>query len=376
VIDLLDPLQLTPTQIGAWRDLAARAAEPNPFLDPAVVLPAVRHLPGGERVRLLTARRGDHWIGAVPVRAARRWRRYPLPCTVAWSHPYCFLGTPLLAADDQERAARAIVSAPDALDGHPLVLETVRTDGPVAQALREAADDRFIYALHTEQRAALDRRPVDDYVDSHRSGKRRREAKRLRNRLARELGAPAELRDLGASPRAVERFLALEAAGWKGAEETALASDPAHAAFFREVCAAPTATVQTHLLELGGPERAAAMLFTLVAGDTAFAVKLAHDETLAAGAPGVQLMADSAGWFHARTTAQRFDSCASPDNPMINALWPDRRPIATLAIPGTGARGAPARWLLRTYALAQQHRARPSEPAAPAAEASTERVPG
>ncbi len=308
--------------------------------------------------------------------AARRWRRYPLACTVAWSHPYCFLGTPLLAADDLERAARALVSAPDALDGHPLVLETVRTDGPVAQALRAAADDRFLYALHAEQRAALERRPADDYVDGHRSGKRRREAKRLRNRLARDLGAPTELRDLGASPRAVEQFLALESAGWKGQEATALASDPAHAAFFREICGAPTATVQTHLLELGVPGRAAAMLFTLVAGDTAFAVKLAHDESLAAGAPGVQLMTDSAGWFHEQTTAQRFDSCASPDNPMINGLWPDRRPLATLAIPGTGVRGAPARWLLRTYALAQQHRSRPAEPSSLAADPATVQVVG
>ncbi len=357
-VELLDPRRITTRQEGAWRDLAARAAEPNPFFDPALLLPAVRHLPDGPRVRLLVARRGEHWLAALPVLPARRWRHYPLACTVAWSHPYCFLGTPLLAADDLERATSALVGVPHDVTPHPLlILPTVRDDGPVARSLRAAIVEGALVDLHHEARAALHRRPDNDYVESHRSGKRRREAKRLRTRLAEELGEVPRLRDRGASPAAVERFLALEAAGWKGRAATALGSDPAHAAFFRELCRAPTATVQAHVLELGLPDRPAAMLLTLVAGDTAFAVKLAHDERLAAGAPGVQLMAESADWFHAQPTLQRFDSCARPDNAMINALWPDRRSTASLVITVPGLAGVMPRAVLRTYAAAQRHRA-------------------
>jgi CelD/BcsL family acetyltransferase involved in cellulose biosynthesis len=357
-VELLDPRRITTRQEGAWRDLAARAAEPNPFFDPALLLPAVRHLPDGPRVRLLVARRAEHWLAALPVLPSRRWRHYPLACTVAWSHPHCFLGTPLLAADDLERATAALADVPRDVTPHPLlILPTVRDDGPVARALRSATEDGTLVDLHHEARAALHRRPENDYVESHRSGKRRREAKRLRTRLAEELGGPPRLRDRGASPAAVERFLALEASGWKGRAATALGSDPAHAAFFRAVCEAPTATVQTHILELGLPDRPAAMLFTLVAGDTAFAVKLAHDERLAHGAPGVQLMTESADWFHAQPTVQRFDSCARPDNAMINALWPDRRSTASLALTVPGLPGVVPRAVLRTYAAAQRHRA-------------------
>lgn len=357
-VELLDPRRITTRQEGAWRDLAARAAEPNPFFDPAMLLPAVRHLADGPRVRLLVVRRGEHWLAALPVLPVRRWRHYPLACTVAWTHPYCFLGTPLLAADDLERATAALVDVPRDVTPHPpLILPAVRDDGPVGQALRAATEDGALVDLHHEARAALHRRPENDYVESHRSGKRRREDRRLRARLADELGGPPRLRDRGSSPAAVERFLALEASGWKGRDGTALGSDPTHAAFFRAVCEAPTATVQTHILELGLPDRAAAMLFTLVAGDTAFAVKLAHDERLTGGAPGVQLMAESVDWFHDRPTVRRFDSCARPDNAMINALWPDRRETASLALTVPGLAGIVPRAVLRTYAAAQRHRA-------------------
>lgn len=376
-VELLDPRRITTHQEGAWRDLAARAAEPNPFFDPALLLPAVRHLPDGSRVRLLVARRGEHWLAALPVIPARRWRHYPLACTVAWSHPYCFLGTPLLAADDLERAATALLDAPLGVTPHPLlVLQTVRDDGPVADALRAASNGAALVDLHHEARAALYRRPDNDYIESNRSGKRRREAKRLNARLTRALGDPAQLRDRGASPAAVERFLALEASGWKGRSATALGSQPAHAAFFRAVCEAPTATVQSHILELGVPDRAAAMLFVLVAGDTAFAVKLAHDEALAAGAPGVHLMAESADWFHAQPTVQRFDSCARPDNAMINALWPDRRTTASLTITVPGLAGVVPRAVLRAYATAQRRRAAlpPDVPAEPVPSPVTQAV--
>lgn len=368
MIDLLDPNDLTPLQLGAWRDLAARAAEPNPFFDPALVLPAVRHLPDGPDVRLLVARRRDRWIAALPVLPSRRWRRFPLACTVGWTHRFCFLGTPLLAADDLDRAAAALVGAPGRVTPEPLlVLESVCQDGPVATALHDALDGPGPYALHHERRAALVRRDADDYVDGHRSGKRRREAKRLRARLERELAAPLRLVDHAATADALEQFLTLEAAGWKGREGSAIASDPASAAFFRAIADAPTATVATHVLELGVPRRPAAMLLTLRAGTTAFAVKLAHDEQLAPAAPGVQLMAASASWFHHQPGVMRFDSCARPHNRMVNALWPDRRATASMAFSVAGLAGALPRALLRGYATAQRHR--PTTDAEPAASA-------
>jgi CelD/BcsL family acetyltransferase involved in cellulose biosynthesis len=340
-VDELDPRTAGAAQLDAWRTLAAAAVEPNPFFDPAVVVPAARHLPGGERVRVAVARDGDRWLACLPVTAERGWRRVPLPCAVGWQHPYAFLGTPLLAADAPERAAAGLAAI--ATHGRTrafLALDTVRADGPVAALLRGLEPPARATQLGTVQRAALVRRPADDYVDGHRSGKRRREAARQRRRLATALGAEPTLEVRRGDEAAVERFLRLEAAGWKGRSGTALASDEAHAAFFRAVAGAADGALRAELLDLGVPDRTAAMLFALVAGDTAYAVKIAHDEELQPGAPGVALMTDAAGWFHRATTATHFDSCASPENPMINALWPDRRPVAPFVVTGGGPAGA------------------------------------
>ena len=38
--------------------------------------------------------------------------------------------------------------------------------------------------------------------------------------------------------------------------------------------------------------------------------------------------------FHARGDLQWMDSCADPGNWMMNRIWPDRRRIATLVVPG------------------------------------------
>src|SRR3712207_8273461 len=51
--------------------------------------------------------------------------------------------------------------------------------------------------------------------------------------------------------------------------------------------------------------------------------------------------------FHG-TSSTWSDSCAAPDNEMINRLWPDRRSLATLLVPTGGGRGAASRQSART----------------------------
>ena len=43
--------------------------------------------------------------------------------------------------------------------------------------------------------------------------------------------------------------------------------------------------------------------------------------------------------FHAAGALALVDSCADPDNELINGLWPDRRTLSTLIFPSAGARG-------------------------------------
>ena len=56
------------------------------------------------------------------------------------------------------------------------------------------------------------------------SSKHRRNMRRLAARLGEELGAPLELDDRAGDEEAYGRFLDLEDAGWKGEQDTAMAS--------------------------------------------------------------------------------------------------------------------------------------------------------
>jgi CelD/BcsL family acetyltransferase involved in cellulose biosynthesis len=341
---LLPLAGLDDRQRAAWATLCDDALEHNVFLEPAFLEPAARHLPGGGAARLLVVADGDGWLAAVPVLARPKFADLWLPCLRSWRHPYTFSGTPLLRAGAAERAAAGLVGAIDGVASRAfLALEHV-TDGPVAAALMAAGATRPAAAfVHDRaQRAAVLRGPEDDALARAMNGKRRRELARTRRSLGAELGGEPVLVETTDDPGALDRFLALEAAGWKGEAGSALSSDPAHEAFQRESAAAFAALGRLHVLELrAGGRTAASVLALRTPGPdaTLSTLKIGHDETLRRGTPGVHLMGDIASWAHARGDVALVDSCAVPENPMINRLWPDRIGLSTLILPAAGGRG-------------------------------------
>ena len=43
--------------------------------------------------------------------------------------------------------------------------------------------------------------------------------------------------------------------------------------------------------------------------------------------------------FHEEPAVELLDSCADPNNAMINRLWPDRRTLQTTLLPAAGLKG-------------------------------------
>jgi CelD/BcsL family acetyltransferase involved in cellulose biosynthesis len=339
---LLPIADVKDAELGRWRELAGRALEPNPFFEPEFVLPAARRLGGGSAALLVVAGDGGDWLACLPVCFSARWKRLPIAALAAWRHLYCFMGTPLVAPDRPEEALAGLVGR--GLDrserARILVLEWVRADGPVAPALRSAIEGRPQRPLQFEsfERAALDRRDTADYFETVRPH-HRRELRRLSRRLAEEMGGTLEVQDLSHDAAMIDRFLELEAAGWKGRLGTAFAARPGHDAFFREVCAEFRDAGRLQMLALTAGDRPAALKCNLLAGDEVFCFKIAYDESLARFSPGVQLEERTVTVFHEQMSHRRMDSCAAYDNEMINRLWPDRRSLVSYAIPSAGATG-------------------------------------
>ena len=347
----------------AWSALAARALEPNPFFEPEFVIPAARIYPG---VELLLIEAPGRLIGALPVRRAARWRKLPAPVLWAWRHQDAYLGTPLIDPEAPDEAIAGLLDAAfaDRRSGL-LVLEWYGTGGPLDDLLQTALADRGVTPLVYESidRAALTRRADGGYLKTTVSNRRLRELRRLRRQMTEVLESHVEVTNRAGDPAAVEGFLQAEASGWKGRAGTDFASSEAYANFFREICANLAAVGRLELLVMcvGGVD--VAWKVNIVSGDAVFCFKIAHDEEFGRFSPGVQLELDNVETFH-RGTAAWSDSCADPDNEMINRLWPDRRELATLLVPTGGVLGAASKQSARMFMAARKRIRRTDEQAA------------
>jgi hypothetical protein len=86
--------------LARWAELEQNVLEPNPFFAQQMVLPAARHLEGGDATHLLLADTSDRLLFLLPVSDGHRFRGVKLPLLTAWMHNYCHLGTPLVSAHD------------------------------------------------------------------------------------------------------------------------------------------------------------------------------------------------------------------------------------------------------------------------------------
>jgi CelD/BcsL family acetyltransferase involved in cellulose biosynthesis len=329
--------QLTAADREAWVALAGRALEPNPFFEPNFVDAATADS-GSAGIALLVTEEAGTWAGCLPVEL-RRAAGLPLLAST-WRSPYTYLGTPLVDRDRIEAFAAALVASLRRHE-HCRVLLLRRTSvGPVLAALDAAAAEADVVELFEAQieRGAYTGRDADRQLDWIKS-KRRSEMKRQRRKLGEEVEAKVTITVRSDVEAAIADFLRLEASGWKGDRGTALGENEASARFFAAMCRSFAAADRLRISSLQAGDRVLAMTCDLLAGEVLFGFKSAYDEELRRYSPGVQLQVENFTRFDADGAHALFDSCAEPDNEMINGLWPDRRPLTTVALGRRGLTG-------------------------------------
>ena len=206
-------------------------------------------------------------------------------------------------------------------------------EGPVREALQACIEEegREELQLGVYERAALRRRATAHGYTTLKA-KHRHELARKRRRLEDELGAGLETVDQAQNCDAVDEFLELEASGWKGR-----GARPARTRSMPSVSSAPAPALAR------SERRRVAMACNVRAGEGVFCLKIAFDERWRRYSPGAQLMLDHVPWFQQESGAAWMDSCGEPSSELVNRLWPDRRRIVTLALPGRSPTGHLAR---------------------------------
>jgi CelD/BcsL family acetyltransferase involved in cellulose biosynthesis len=317
--------------VEAWRDLAARAIEPNVFYEPSFALAAAAVF--GDDVGAVLVWSGTtprKLLGLFPARVSERRYGLKLPLLVGWTHPYAPLGTPLVERD----AAEAVVTAwlahlagGSALPGL-LLLPLMTQDGPFAAALGAVLRrSRMPSADFGQHRRAL-LAPGDDrahYLEQALSLHRQKELRRTGRRLA---DAGALLFTAATEPAAVataiKDFFALESGGWKGEAGTAAGHHAETRNFIETALAALGAEGKVGIDRILLDGRPIAVAITLRSGDGAWYWKTAYDEHLARYAPGMLLTAALTEKFAEDKGIARTDSCAAPGTAVLNHIWRER----------------------------------------------------
>ena len=364
----------TPDQLAAhveaWEALVAAAIEPNVFQEPWMLLAAWRAFGLGRNLRAVLIYGPDPkhstaaqvLYGLFLLERQPRLNEVPIAVLTMWQHALGPLGTPLVRKGVEEPCLDALVGWVRTGPDRASLLQFLEygAGGEFERMLTEFVNGRHLlaYKPYRYYRAHLFRGADSESVLVRAmSGGNRKELRRQARRLGETGTVEARTLAAGEDPEPwLAQFLSLERAGWKGEEQSALASDAARREFFESICRAAHARGRLLLQGLFLDGRPIAMKCSFLALPGAFAFKIAFDEQLARFSPGVQLELQNVAALHDLPGWSWMDSCASPRHFMIERLWPDRRAIATTILAsGRAPSGLVVsvlpllRWIYRTF---------------------------
>ncbi|QKV20220.1 GNAT family N-acetyltransferase [Oricola thermophila] len=318
------------------------ALEPNIFFAPRFLVPAMPRVDNRD-VRLLLLQDGTEADAEtrllMPFSVEKSGFRIGPEVMRVWANEFGPSGVPIVERRESSRIIDdllATLADPGLALPKILVLPDVMMDSAVIRTLRGVAIGRGLPVLTTGsvQRPFL-QSELDsiDYLNANISKRSLRNFRRLRRHLE-EMGRFEY--EIARSPRdvriAMEEFLLLENAGWKGRQRTSLAADRYRAAFAREAVnnLAERDLVRIHAFKLDG--RVIASLIVFVQAGHAWTWKTTYDESLAQYSPGTLLIMQSTEVHLEDPNIQVTDSCAVEDHPVVGRLWSERREFATMVI--------------------------------------------
>lgn len=338
-----------------WEALAAEAAEPNPFYEHWMLVPALEAFGAPPGFRCVTVWQDGKLAALFPMQLERRYRGLPVPVLRSWRHRSMLLCTPLVRPRWAGKAIAAMLGAGIA----PVVeFDWMPAEGPFYGALAETAAANGLPWMVTDAyvRAVLvrERDPRERFNSNMKNNLRRCEA-----RLA-ACGrvAPARLSREADIAAWTEDFIRLEASGWKGRAGTAIACRADERRFVTEVFAEAHRRGRLVITGLDLDGRALARHCMFTGGEGAFTFKIAYDEAYEKASPGLLAEVENVRQFIECLPATHpalnwLDSNTAAENESYGRVWKDRRTVQRIAVGAHGA-GRVAIAALPLFRMAKQ----------------------
>jgi len=349
-------------------ELNRRALAPNLLFEASILAPALKFLNDNSQhleVILAWQRLDDSVSSTANNKRLVGWlvvhktHALGLPYLRNWHHLYSYLGHPIV---DRNHAASALSALFDQVftsdKNGRLMITNFPGAGPVYDAVMGVIKDNNL--LHREigrhQRAAMiTDLGGEDYLKSALSTKKRKEFRRLKNRLNDQGCLRFETYEAGGDIIAwVQDFMNLEEAGWKGRKQTAYNNRANWAAFLKASTANLAENGHCKIWRLTLDGKTIAITIAHHMGHQAWLNKIAYDETYAKFSPGVLLVLEVTKTLADDPLISELDSLATPDHSMINHLW--REKISTTDILIAGNSGTAKAGFTITYKLIEARR--------------------
>ncbi|GLK69815.1 GNAT family N-acetyltransferase [Hansschlegelia plantiphila] len=315
----------------AWDDLASRALEPNLFCE-ADFACAARNLKTAGGVRFAVVWEDSdsdtpRMLAAVPVETRGLPPVIPMLASANWAF-FGALGTPMIDRKDATLAVEGLFDGLARRGDGVFLFRFLPERGPTADAIRAAAafTGRSINRIDGHDRAMLrTAMSAEAYLTESLSSKKLKELRRQLRRLGDD--APVvfhERRSPEEVAVALERFLDLEALGWKGENGSAMRRHGDQTAFVRGLFSARSAKGEARVLELFVGDDLVASGLVLTSGRQAWFYKIAYDERHSKCSPGVQLTIELTRRLIEDPSIDMVDSTAIANHPMIDHIWRER----------------------------------------------------
>lgn len=306
-----------------WEKLA-RHESAEPFVRPSFVMPTARWLAPPGVLEVVLAQRNKQLTAVLPL-VRRGGRLFALRSL--HTPRYDMVG----AAADLWRVLR------DDVAWYQLDLGAVPHDSPlITELVNLARDDRFRVEVTPRTRAPIfELAGFEDRLDGH----FRRNLKARR----RKLGDVELERVTTPDDNALADLFRLEAAAWKGEAGTAIASDAATVAFYRDIAArfAPEGALALTFLKHEG--RRIAAHFALEDGDTYYLLKPGYDPAFSQFGPGHLHILEAA--LDARARGLRTFDFLGQDMDWKRSWTADAQPQVSLELYRPSLRGRAAHTL-------------------------------
>ena len=324
------------------RELNKRALAPNPVHEGSILAPALKFLDDQSLpLEVILAWQRVEGAAGSPSKTKRLMGWLVVHKTRAipgigfsylrnWHHLYSYMGHPIVDRDNADAALSALFDEAVAQPGTcgRLMMSNVPGSGPMYDAILRVAKDKNLLLHETgqhERAAMITGLSGEEYLKSALSGKKRKEFRRLKNRLG-ELGVlkfeAFQPEDDAASW--VQDFMDLEASGWKGRKQTAFNNRQNWADYMKASTVNLAENDQCKIWRLTLDGKTIAITIAHHAEHQAWLTKIAHDEAYAKYSPGVLLVLEVTKSIADDPNITELDSLATPDHPMINHLWREK----------------------------------------------------